>query len=179
MPSVDGSTTTSSLLSTTTSRPGVGDVIAACASSCRYEPVDGAAPFRGDPPHPIVLLDRSGEASEWFESLPVKWRATEVGKVELVAVLGPAERVVVEVCHLEPGHEIVRYRLQRSVHLLEAATGTEMDSTWLTGGEPRQCDETEPLALLTIEGSGVTYSQLEEWLAPWVERSLRDVDAID
>ncbi|HSJ28801.1 MAG TPA: hypothetical protein VLB67_11365, partial [Acidimicrobiia bacterium] len=92
-------TTTTVATTTTTLAAGIDDkVIAACAPSCAGELVVGAAPFAGPNPHPVVLLDPLGGESEWIDLLPREWWPVEVSDVQLVAVLGFEEEVVIEVC---------------------------------------------------------------------------------
>jgi hypothetical protein len=153
----------------TTLAAGIDDkVIAACAASCAGEVVAGAAPYAGPNPHPVVLLDPMGGESEWIDLLPREWWPVEVSDVQLVAVLGFEEEVVIEVCPYTPPPDVTRYRYQRSIRLVEAVSGVTLDSAVLTGADPRQCAPTEAVSLTRLDGEPVSFDQVEAWLSPWV-----------
>jgi hypothetical protein len=142
-------------------------VIGACEPICRGETVPGAAAYAGPGPHLIVLLDTQGQEHAWTNELPREWWPATVEEVQLIAVIGSEEEVVIEVCPYD-GPDITRFRYQRSIRLVEATTGIEVGSAVLAGSDPRECEMTEPWNLTRLEGERPTVEQAEEWLRPFV-----------
>jgi hypothetical protein len=154
--------------SATATPSGVDEkTIGACEPVCRGEAVLEAATYVGPGPHPVVLLDTQGSEHPWTNELPREWWPATVEELQLVALIGPEEEVVIEVCPYN-GPDITRFRYQHSIRLVEASTGIEVDSAVLTGSDPRECRATEAWSLERLEGERPTYEQVEEWLRPFV-----------
>lgn len=169
---------TPTAIPTATATPsGVDEkVIGACEPTCRGEAVPGAAAYAGSGPHPIVLLDTQGSEHAWTNELPREWWPATVEEVQLVAMIGPEEEVVIEVCPYN-GPDITRFRYQSSIRLVEASTGIELDSAVLAGSDPRECRSTESWSLTRLEGERPTVEQAEEWLRPFVTDAVLTVSA--
>ena len=92
-----------------------------------------------------------------------------ISEVQLVVFVWEEEENIIQVCEYSSGFPITRYQFSIDVVLREAKTGKIVANTNLRGSMPRECGQTEPLRLTRLEGSHISFNQVEDWLEPYVE----------
>jgi len=135
---------------------------------CRGQGVEQAAPYTGGPPHRLVSLDSDGNAHPWIKEIPEDWCPSSLNDVELVLVVGEEKEKLVQTCEYEGGPDIKRYRYSMDVELREAKSGETVSCTIIYGTMPRPCEKIEEVALTRVQGSPVSFTQLQRWLERYV-----------
>jgi hypothetical protein len=127
-----------------------------------------AAAYAGGPGlHPVRVYSTSSGGVHNWNSLVSEWTSSDALATQLVACVGDEQRIVIEVCPYN-GPDITRYRYTIDVRLVAVQSGQVVASTVLVGADPRNCRQTEPYELVTLNGSQVQSSQLVDWLRPYV-----------
>lgn len=154
------------------SLPGVEQhILDAVSQACEGRGIEQAAAYAGEPGlHPAVLVDSLGNRASWTDKVPVEWRATSVGTVELVACVGEEEKVEVEKCEYTGGGSINRYRHERQLRIVNARTGETLWEVVLTGSRPGSCPLTKPSLDpgSDMKGSHVSFEDVRRWLGAYV-----------
>jgi hypothetical protein len=135
---------------------------------CSGQGIAEAAAYQGDGPHLLVLISSDGESHAWSGRLPDSWDPDSVGEVELVACVYPEGERSIEVCRYD-GPDITRYRHEMEIRLLAAQTGRPVASTVLSGNDPRACRLMEDHDLVRLEGTHVSYDDVEAWLRGYAD----------
>lgn len=144
-------------------------ILEACSQVHEGNGINQAAEYSHEPSsHPVVLLDFSGDTHKWTGKITEDWCPASIMDVELVVLVGEEEESSIETCRYSDGPDVTRYRYKIGVRLIEAKTGTVVDSVRLWGSAPRSCEEFEPVELTRLVGSHVSFEQLEDWLRPYV-----------
>lgn len=141
---------------------------------CRGQGVEQAAPYTGEPPHPVVSLDFNGNEHPWMKKIPRDWCPASLDHVELVLVVGEEKEKLVQTCKYEGGPDVKRYRYSVEVELRGAKSGEIVSRTTIFGTMPRPCGRVEEVPLTRLEGARVSFSQLQRWL----ERYIMDVEEV-
>ena len=128
---------------------------------------DAAEYIPGPGLHPIILLDPTGQRHTWTNSIPEGWRSENVSDTELVVLVSYQIDVAIEVVHYA-GPDITRYQYHVDVVLRAAKTGEIIESITIYGTEPRECRQTEDYDLTELHGDEVPFSDLSDWLEPYV-----------
>lgn len=127
-----------------------------------------AAPFSDEHlPHPLLVLDQSGNVNWYTDRMPNNWHPTGVDSTQLVACISQKKETL-ETCNYRGGGVQFRYQYQATVRLLKAQTGELISNTTLYGSRP-DCDSTITLGTGNKEGTTVDEKQLIDWLKPYVE----------
>jgi hypothetical protein len=142
---------------------GRAEMLAALADVCSWQGVEGAAAYEGADPHPVVLVASDGMNHAWSDQLPDAWEPESLADVELVACVHPEREVAIEVCQYN-GPDITRYRNEVEIRLMAARTGAQVAATVVRGTDPRECQQMEDYDLVRLEGSHVSYDDVEAWL---------------
>lgn len=148
-----------------------GKMQAALGPVCSGQANVAAAPFAGTGPHPLFIQSGDGDLHMgWNGQVNETWRPVTVEDIELVACIGEAKEVSIEVCEYI-GSNITRYRYETTVRLVEARTGHQVASKVFQGSSPRECNYSERADLTELFGSEIGYSDIEDWLSGFVENS--------
>lgn len=134
---------------------------------CQGQAVAEAASYTGGGPHPIVLLSSSGGHHSWSSQLDDTWLPESVSEVQLVACVGEQVEHSIEVCPYN-GPDITRYVYQVSVQIVAAQTGVTVATETIAGDRPRECRQTEDYDLTRLEGSDVSYGDVQSWMSAYV-----------
>jgi hypothetical protein len=134
---------------------------------CEGLGITEAGTYRGNE-HPVVLLDSTGNGHEWSDQIPVEWLPSAVAETQLVVCVGEEREIKIETCEYMIGPDIIRYRYSLDIKLREAKTGKIINATTLDGSLPRACEFSEPYSLTRLEGSHVSFDQVQEWLRRYV-----------
>lgn len=145
------------------------EILDALAPVCEGGAVAEAALYTGgEGLHPVVLLDGSGDSHRWTGQVPSEWWPESVGTTELVVCVGEEQEVLIETCPYIGGPPIDRYQYVIHVELVAAQTGEMIAADDISGDAPRQCRQSEPVELVRLEGSHVAFSDVRDWLTPYV-----------
>jgi hypothetical protein len=142
---------------------------AALASACRGGAVAGAGALdtSGSHMNHLVVLDADGNEQAWTGYPPIAWRPLSLSDTELVACISDETRTEIQVCDYVNGPDIHRYRVTRTVRIVEAATGrTVVEFT--VSDEPRSCHATEQQDVTELSGE-LTWEMVAEHCAALVE----------
>lgn len=113
----------------------------------------GAVDRSGGHANHLVVLDTDGNEHPWTGYPPLEWRPASLADTELVACISAEEvETQIQVCQYVNGPPIHRYRVSRSVKIVEAATGRVL-AEYLVKGDPRACGQTESRDLTELKGS--------------------------
>jgi len=134
---------------------------------CQGQAVAEAAAYTGGGPHPIVLLSSSGGHHSWSSQVDNTWLPESVSEAQLVACLGEQEERSIEVCQYN-GPDITRYIYQVSVRIVAAQTGVTVATETIAGDRPRECRSSEDYDLTRLEGSDVSYGDVQSWMSAYV-----------
>jgi len=137
---------------------------------CESGRIPQAADYQGDQ-HPVVLLDFAGNEHGWSDELPMEWLPTAVEETQLVVCVGEEKESRIQTCEYWLGPDIERYQYRLHVTLRKAKTGDTIADTYLLGSMPRACQNTEDYWLTRLEGSHVSFDQVQEWLRGYVVTS--------
>ncbi len=88
-------------------------------------------------------------------------------ETELVVLVGADRRVATSSRDYNIGPDITAYQHQREVILREARTGNRVASTTLKGSVVRP-PQSAPISQTSVYGSAVDYTDVEEWVRPFV-----------
>jgi len=128
---------------------------------------DAAEYIPGPGLHPIIPLRLNGQRHTWTNKIPEGWRSENVSDTELVVLMSVQIEVAIEVVRYV-GPDISRYQYHVDVVLRAAKTGEIIDSTTIYGTEPRECRQSEDYDLTELHGDKVPFSDLSDWLEPYV-----------
>ena len=137
---------------------------------CEGLGIPQSADYQGDE-HPVVLLGSTGNKHDWSDELPIEWLPVVVEEIQLVVCVGEERDIKIETCEYMLGPNIERYQYSLHVKLREAKTGNAVAVTTLYGSPPRYCQYEEEYWLTRLEGSHVSFDQVEEWLSGYVVTS--------
>ena len=144
-------------------------LVDALSPVCEGQGIEKAAAYTGGPgPHPVVLLDWSGSRHSWTDRVPREWWPTPLSPPQLVACVGEQEEDEIETCDYNTGPDVVRYRHQVALRLVEARTGQTLADDVFYGSDPRACGEREDVSLERLKGSGVPFKEMQAWLGQYV-----------
>jgi hypothetical protein len=136
----------------------------ALACVCRRVPVREAAPFtkNGDA-HPAVVLRPNGTLHKWTERLQPGWQAESVEETQLVIVLTPQQRSLLQIVTYPNGAPpIKRFQYDMDARVLEAKTGRLVGfKHFQTVARPVRPQE---IWQLTELGDPVTWHDVNVWL---------------
>jgi hypothetical protein len=134
------------------------------APAARGEPAPRAAAFTQKyDTHPTAVLTVSGRLHEWHSRLQPDWQADSVETTELVLVVAPQKKTLLQIVPYGGGAPPVRrYRHDLDVWLVEARTGQQIASRrfWT---EARPCMPQERWELTEL-GDPVECAPVLEWL---------------
>jgi len=136
---------------------------------CKGLGIPQAAAYQGNE-HPVALLDSTGNKHAWSDELPIEWLPAVVEETQLVICVAEESEIKIETCHYY-GPSIKRYRYELDVRLREAKTGKTVAVTTLHGSWPRACEHTESYWLTRLEGSHISFDQVQEWLSEYAVMS--------
>jgi len=149
-------------------------ILTVMRSVCVGQGVEAAASYTPGPgKHPLVILyDESGLVHYWNNNVPAAWQPMGIRFTELVVCVSEGEQIV-EVCgpYYSGGQrapDITRYRYTATIRLVAAKTGRTVATRTFYGSYPRQCSSSEPYWLTRLEGSTITFSDVEDWLESFV-----------
>jgi hypothetical protein len=124
-----------------------------------------AAPYHPNSrePHGMLVIARGGSQDAGAE-LPMTIPENQpIERVELMAVLGPVERSVMETCYYD-GPSIERVRLEQCAEVRVARTGRLVDRHCVQGESPPRCPATENNVAMVLEGSRPEFADIRAWL---------------
>ena len=116
--------------------------------------------------HPTVLLNQAGARHSWSGNMGA-WGPANPADTQLVLCVSEQRENQIEEC-LYNGPSIFRYVYTVDVQLHSARTGQTVGATTLVGSFPRECRQTEPWSLVRLAGTAVSFSQLQQWMRPYV-----------
>jgi hypothetical protein len=131
---------------------------------CRGTPVPQAAAFnRKAESHPTVIFKPNGTLHPWNERLQDDWQANTVEEAELVVILPPQQRSLLQVVNYANGApSIRRYQYDLEVRVLEARTGRTIGRKhFQTVARPVRPQESWALTEL---GDPVAWRDVYHWL---------------
>jgi hypothetical protein len=142
------------------------------AIACTYTDVPAAAVYSNESgTHKTILFNTSGSLNRWNNDLPVNWISENTSKTELVACIGDEETFTIETCKYTGGPPITRYQHRRVVYIVNAKTGEEIGHEVLFGSVPEACPYTTLKDKTSISGTVVALSEIQNWLAEYVDSS--------
>jgi WD40 repeat protein len=130
-----------------------------------------AAEYSADEPgpHRLVLLTTPGaEYNDWNGLLPDLWLPASISETELVVLIGAERERNLGSASYDVGPDITAYQYETDMEVREARTGRTVRTFTYTGTDPRPFPVTAPVPMERIEGSHLTYGDLEDWLCPSV-----------
>jgi hypothetical protein len=137
------------------------------APAARAQPVAGAADFAiANKPHKLAFLNPNGALHKWQENAvgPTEdWAATKVEETELVVVVTPQTKTMIERARLRNGPLVDRNRFELDASVIEAKTGKRL-ATRTFVNMPRPIARHESFEG-TAFGSPVRYSTVFHWVA--------------
>lgn len=140
------------------------DLLEVCAGGSAPD----AAPYAGGPGlHPVMALSTATNSLHSWNNQLGAWTSANPTEIQLVACIGQETRVEIEECYYN-GPNIHRYVFRVPVQLRAATTGQVIASTTLEGTPPRNCRQTEPYYLVTLEGQHVSYTDFSNWARGYV-----------
>jgi hypothetical protein len=145
-------------------------LVAALRPACAGQPVAGAGVWdrTGIRANHLVILDTDGNEHPWTGYPPMAWRPPNLADTELVACISPDEiHTEIQVCRYDNGPPIHRYRVSRSVKVVEAATG-RLIAQYNVSDDPRACGPTENRDLTELSGT-IGWDDFAEGFQPFVE----------
>jgi hypothetical protein len=124
------------------------------AAACSGAAVPGSAPFGGTV-HPLYVVtggdvqraDQQGYSFDSADSRLAWLREEWTSPLQLVVCVGGSERMKIESCgdyanSYGQSFEVVRYRLVRTVTIVDAATGAVRGTDRVPGSDPPECTAT-------------------------------------
>jgi hypothetical protein len=136
----------------------------ALAVLCRGTPVPQAAAFnRKEETHLTVIFKPNGMLHPWNERLAEDWQANSVEEAELVVIIPPQQRSLLQVVNYANGApSIRRYQYDLEVRVLEARTARTIGRKhFQTVARPVRPVETWALTEL---GDPVAWRDVSHWL---------------
>jgi hypothetical protein len=131
---------------------------------CRGTPVPQAAAFNpNNDTHPTILFKPNGTVHGWHERLQPGWQAESVEETELVVIIPPPTRTLLQTVNYANGApSIRRYQYDLDVRVLEARTGRALGHKhFQTVARPVRPVETWALTEL---GDPVAWRDVFHWL---------------
>ncbi len=164
--------------------PGLPSMVFAMAPVVYGRGVPYAGEYNPDQPgpHPVLILSTSGTeysklqlsglpSSPWNSNLPPGWLPSSIEKIELVVLMGPEIQISLGSAPYSDGNQTIsipRYKYEQDIEIRAARTGMLLDSLKFIGSEPI---EFPAVSLETIlYGTRFSYSDLERWICPKVNR---------
>jgi hypothetical protein len=134
------------------------------APAAKGEAIPQAAEFHPRAPeHPAVVLDRHGRLHPWYKRLQPDWQAETVEATEVVVVLAPQVKTLLQIQTYPNGAPPVRrYRYDLDAWLVEAKTGKQIASKRFTT-TARPIRPVEPWELTEL-GDPVEWAVVSEWM---------------
>jgi hypothetical protein len=118
--------------------------------------------------HPIIVISATDQVG-WNDSLPESWQPSNVGQVELVAVLNNSKTQIDVKEYLRVGF-IRSYRIDTEVVLREAKTGKMLALTVFQGDNPPPLAHQLPAGTQALYGATVQYQTVQLWLQSFIEK---------
>ena len=140
---------------------------------CRGTPVPQAAAFNpNNEMHPTVIFRPNGTVHAWQERLQPEWQADSVEETELVIILPPQTRTLLQTVNYANGApSIKRYQYDLEVRVLEARTGKPLGHKhFQTIARPVRPQE--PWTLTEL-GEPVACRDVFRWLRVLADRGAR------
>ena len=134
---------------------------------CNGQRVATAAAYQGGPgPHPVEAIHNGRRI---WTAPSADWRPASTEETELIACVGPLDRVIIETCDYIGGPTVTRYGYERTVTLVAARTGAVLAGRTFSGEPPRQCGQTEERSVRSLRGEKrVDLDAVWDWLGAWV-----------
>lgn len=107
----------------------------------------------------IVIVDPTGQGHEYNDHLcfPPKWQPASLADTELVVVLGPEQEVELDTHAYLGGPPITRYRVERTIEIRDARSGSLLWAHTLRGSEPAPFPDMAPVDQTRIAGGHVGF----------------------
>jgi hypothetical protein len=138
--------------------------VSAASSACSGTAVVGAVPRApGAPARVVGFQHTSGAGWQWFGNLlPQPWPEPETAdETDVVLCFEPETVVRIESCAYEDGIVVNRYRRQRSVRAVEAASGRVLRGQIVAGADPESCPTS--VGQVRVYGVGVGERERESY----------------
>jgi hypothetical protein len=137
------------------------------APAARTQPVAAAAAFAiANKPHKLAFLDPNGVLHKWQNDAvghSESWAATNVEETELVVVVTPQTKIMIDRARLRNGSFVDRNRFDLDASVIEAKTG-KLLATRNFVNMPPPIARNEPLGA-TVVGAPVRYVTVFNWVA--------------
>jgi hypothetical protein len=148
------------------------------AIACKGTGISSAAIYSSESgTHKTILFDTRGNLHKWNNDLPTNWIPEDISKTELVVCIGEEEDTTIETCNYRGGPPITRYQKLLHAYIISAQTGEEIERAGFYGPMPEDCPYATASKETRIDGGDVMPSQIQTWLAKYVDSSTLAIHA--